>query len=543
MNCCNHNKMPRPVRGNAFNVAVTVIARRIDGTVIDDFALTSEAVLNITHGTSSTEKEYTIIDQNVAVIHFDGTDAAGIYGVEFTGEWNGEPWRFAVPVVFQVVELTTQGWLPQDGIIYEPTYEVDAEIVIAGGGGGGDVQADWTETDPDSPAYIQHKPTIYTQAETDALLAGKLNGYEIIECNITAVDGSDKATVDNNNWHTEAIAAYEAKKIPVLYGQAISSGTIYSMMLTVEKYTAGGDDYRIYGSAAITIGGSSPRRNILYAEMQSTHSNASLYISDFVDKLVSGRNIKTVNGNSLLGSGNVTIPTGLTTAYEVVDAGLLYLDQTNTYYEVPATVYTALKAVWDAGKVPVLAGSLNSHTTGFALIPTYLNNSFYCFYHAASTMSGNRWHLSGTISSTGGQLYPEEEQKPITVDQTVQAGSTNPVSGAGVKTYVDNALAGTPQQVHTNEVAATLDSEKVHIFTGTTDTLAITLTAPTDALSHLFTMILTTGTTPAVTIQVSDSTAIIYPDDYAIEAGTTYEISVLYANGKYYLRYVTYQEA
>ena len=136
MNCCNHNKMPRPVRGNAFNVAVTVVARRIDGTVIDDFALTSEAVLNITHGTSSTEKEYTIIDQNVAVIHFDGTDDAGIYGVEFTGEWNGEPWRFAVPVVFQVVELTTQGWLPQDGIIYEPTYEVDAEIVIAGGGGG-----------------------------------------------------------------------------------------------------------------------------------------------------------------------------------------------------------------------------------------------------------------------------------------------------------------------------------------------------------------------------------------------------------------------
>jgi hypothetical protein len=64
------------------------------------------------------------------------------------------------------------------------------------------------------------------------------------------------------------------------------------MILTVEKYTAGGDDYRIYGSAAITVGGSSPRRKVLYAEMQSTHSNASLYISDFVDKLVSGQNIK-----------------------------------------------------------------------------------------------------------------------------------------------------------------------------------------------------------------------------------------------------------
>jgi hypothetical protein len=325
--------MPRPVRGNAFNVAVTVVARRLDGTVIEDFALTSEAVLNVTHGTSSVEKEYTIIDQNVAVIHFDGTDAAGIYGVEFTGEWSGEPWRFAVPVVFQVVELTTQGWLPQDGIIYEPTYEVDAEIVIAGSGGGGNVQADWTETDPDSPAYIQHKPTIYTQAETDALLAGKQN------------------------------------------------------------------------------------------------------------ELVSGENIKTINGQSIVGRGNVTIPTGLTVAYQVVDAGLLYLDQTETYYEVPATVYTALKAVWDAGKVPVLTGSLNSHTTGFALIPTFDGSYFYCYYHSTNTIQdGNRWHLSGIIWPTRGRLYPEEEQKPITVDQSVIAGSTNPVSGAGVKTYVDGVV-------------------------------------------------------------------------------------------------------
>ena len=34
-------------------------------------------------------------------------------------------------------------------------------------------QADWTETDDQSPAYIQHKPSIYTQSETDALLSSK----------------------------------------------------------------------------------------------------------------------------------------------------------------------------------------------------------------------------------------------------------------------------------------------------------------------------------------------------------------------------------
>jgi hypothetical protein len=432
MNCCNHKNMPRPVRGNAFNVAVTVVARRLDGTVIEDFALTSKAVLKITHGTSSTEKEYAIIGQNVAVIHFDGTDAAGIYGVEFTGEWNDEPWRFAVPVVFQIVELTTQGWLPQDGIIYEPTYEVDAEIVIAGSGGGGNVQADWTETDPDSPAYIKNKP------------ADILEGTEIIACNITAVDSSDRATVDNANWVNDAVAAYNAKKIPVLFG-SVSSVVYYAMPLVVQPYENGGvTDYKVYGSAAVNlyIGAGQFKQSILYAQAQTTHGGHSIYVSDFQDKLVSGQNIKTINGQSIVGRGNVEIPTGLSSAYEVVEAGMLELDQTNTYYEVPATVYTALKAVWDAGKVPVLTGSLFMHTTRFALIPTSEDGStFYCFFHAYNTMQGGiRWHLSGTISSTGGQLYPEEEQKPITVDKSVIAGSQNPVSGAGVKTYVDGIV-------------------------------------------------------------------------------------------------------
>lgn len=42
-------------------------------------------------------------------------------------------------------------------------------IDLAGGG----VQADWDETDTSSPSYIQHKPSVYTQTETNALLDAK----------------------------------------------------------------------------------------------------------------------------------------------------------------------------------------------------------------------------------------------------------------------------------------------------------------------------------------------------------------------------------
>ena len=37
----------------------------------------------------------------------------------------------------------------------------------------GGAQADWNETDTTSPSYIQHKPSVYTQTETDGLLDAK----------------------------------------------------------------------------------------------------------------------------------------------------------------------------------------------------------------------------------------------------------------------------------------------------------------------------------------------------------------------------------
>jgi hypothetical protein len=166
---CSKTKLPRPVRGNAFNIAVKVVASRLDGTVIDDFELSPDDVLNIVYRGTLTPTAFTIEDNNVALIHFDGTQAVGMYGVDFGGVWAGESWRFALPIIFQVVDQTSQGWLPKDGIIVDPTYEVVASITIATAGS--TVQADWAETDPDAPAYIKNKPTIYTKQQTDALVA------------------------------------------------------------------------------------------------------------------------------------------------------------------------------------------------------------------------------------------------------------------------------------------------------------------------------------------------------------------------------------
>lgn len=251
------------------------------------------------------------------------------------------------------------------------------------------------------------------------------------------------------------------------------------------------------------------------------------YDKDYIDQniqlaLVSGENIKTINNQSLLGSGNIDVGGGSTWDTEIIECNITSVDTSGVAtVDNPNWAYEAA-AAYNANKLPVVKGSYGY--CSFAIPITVTEGSPY-------------YDCKGSTATT---IYIGSGQSKTYVFDFSTSGSSRDVY---VKELQEKLQEGTSQQVHTNEVAATLSPEIVHVFAGTTDTLAVTLTAPTDALSHLYTMILTTGTTPAVTIQVSDSTAIIYPDDYAIEAGTTYEISVLCANGKYYLRYVTYQEA
>ena len=63
-------------------------------------------------------------------------------------------------------------------------------------------QADWDETDASSPAYIQHKPSVYTQTETDALLnakADKASVYTKTETNSKLDEKADKTSVYTKN--------------------------------------------------------------------------------------------------------------------------------------------------------------------------------------------------------------------------------------------------------------------------------------------------------------------------------------------------------
>lgn len=157
MNNCMNNIAFRPVRGNAFKLRIAVKAYRMDGSLVQDFVLDDSATLLLTTGNTVRPISYEVED-NCAIVSFDGSLACGYYGLDFSGVFNDEEWRYAAKNVFNVVELTAQADIPSDGIIYDDTYIVEASVTLATLG----PQADWNETDEGSQSYIKNKPRLMT---------------------------------------------------------------------------------------------------------------------------------------------------------------------------------------------------------------------------------------------------------------------------------------------------------------------------------------------------------------------------------------------
>lgn len=85
-------------------------------------------------------------------------------------------------------------------------------------------QADWTETDTSSPSYVQHKPTIYTQSETDDKLdlkADKASVYTKGETDALLDEKADKTSVYTKG-ETDGLLNAKADKSTTLAGYGIS---------------------------------------------------------------------------------------------------------------------------------------------------------------------------------------------------------------------------------------------------------------------------------------------------------------------------------
>lgn len=192
------------------------------------------------------------------------------------------------------------------------------------------VQSDWTEADTTSKAYIQNKPSLATVATTGNY--SDLNGTPSLATVATSGDYTDLsntpnlATVATTGDYDDLTNKPTIPTVPTNVsaftndaGYTTNTGTITGITMNgVSKGTSGVVDL---GTVITDISG---KQDVIDASHKldadlvddTTSTNKFVTASDKStwggkqDALVSGTNIKTINNESILGSGNITISGG-----------------------------------------------------------------------------------------------------------------------------------------------------------------------------------------------------------------------------------------
>lgn len=174
------------------------------------------------------------------------------------------------------------------------------------------------------------------------------------------------------------------------------------------------------------------------------------YDKDYIDEniqlaLVSGENIKTINNQSLLGSGNIDIGGGSTWDTEIIECNITSVDTSGVAtVDNPNWVSEAI-AAYNANKLPVVKGSYDYCSFAIPITVTEGSPYYECKGSTATTIyigSGQSKTYVFDFSTNGSsvQVYVKELQEKLAFDDTPTTGSSNPVKSSGVKTYVDGVV-------------------------------------------------------------------------------------------------------
>jgi len=231
--------------------------------------------------------------------------------------------------------------------------------------------------------------------------------------------------------------------------------------------------------------------------------------------LVSGTNIKTLNGSSILGSGNLSVNSAL-----VGNAALFtfsFVDTANTFYTAPSPsggvidLTTITKFIFENSSTPSGVKTWVSQIASGSLIQLGITSSQYAIYTVTGTSTGvigedsipvrniDVTYLLGSGSITNSSSYPISFIKPSSGSSlgytaedvankstSTSLGTSNTLypSQNAVKSYVDSGLSA--KENSSNKENTTLDTSSTKYPTNNlVKTYADAITAYTDSLKAL----------------------------------------------------------
>ena len=165
------------VEGNplAINVVMTAIEHSmLNGEMVtetvDFYPDTTKPVRAVLDCTTA-KRQYcpqTSVSDNVVYVSDNGSIAAGVYTLTITcTDTQGKKRRYKSDPCIEVYDATSAAEIA--ATFDAQTYELNGVFYTFAGGG--TVQADWDETDPNAPSYIQNKPDLSEYATDEELQA------------------------------------------------------------------------------------------------------------------------------------------------------------------------------------------------------------------------------------------------------------------------------------------------------------------------------------------------------------------------------------
>lgn len=236
-------------------------------------------------------------------------------------------------------------------------------------------------------------------------------------------------------------------------------------------------DWELIGSTQVNL------------ENYYTKTEINTALNNKQDTLQSGTNIKTINGSSILGSGNINIEKAYFIDYgDTSDIGRII---GNFAYNLTVVCRYIPQ---DQSILLNLFAIKFDENTGVLYFSGISNNNLYqCSLDAQS----ETWSEISAIDIAGNEI--------------------------AIVTPVNATDAALPITALTTEIG------KYYRIDVPIDTLAVTLPAMTDlTIAKTVVIYLTAGSTPAVTIAAADNKDVYYQDGFEVEAGNTYEINALF---------------
>lgn len=341
MNC----NVLRIVQGNDFPTRMTIKAVGIDGSPIPDFSLENSTDIVVKYKVAGQEyeiDEYTI-DGNNLFINWSGLGLGG-YGFEITGVFNNAAWRYAARLIFRIVADQASANIPA-GTLVNGVYVLDGWLAFLANTSSGGVESVNGQTgiviltaeDVGAQPTIEDLATIRSGAAAGATavqpaaLTPIESALQTIETVIPSAASSQNQLADKNFVNSSistntanfvgtynSLAELQAVQNPTNndYGFVIETDAQGNDYYDRYKYVAASQqwlfEYKVESTpftaeqwAAIQSGITSA----LVTKLSSLPTNAELttQLNGKQATLVSGTNIKTINNESILGSGNIDV--------------------------------------------------------------------------------------------------------------------------------------------------------------------------------------------------------------------------------------------